>query len=103
MKLLAKEMVSAVEILDAVQARAFNLHIAKHPAKEWVKEFQANSELDPEDPMPLVKEEAIARHLKNLKVATQRQPSGASGHHDDDLIDMKIRGWVFGELCPFRF
>ena len=95
-------MVSAVEILDAVQARAFNLHIAKHPAKEWVKEFQANSELDPEDPMPLVKE-AIARHLKNLKVATQRQPSGASGHHDDDLIDMKIRAWVFAELCPFHF
>ena len=53
-------MVSAVEILDAVQARAFDLHIAKHPAKEWVKELQANSELDPEDPMPLV-EEAIWR------------------------------------------
>lgn len=102
MKLLAKQMVSAVEILDAVQARAFDLYIAKHPAKEWVKEFQANTVLDPEDPMPLAGEDFL-RHLKNLKVTTQRLPSGASGHRDDDLIDMKIRAWVFTELCPFRF
>ena len=102
MKLLAKKMVSAVEILDAIQARAFDLHIAKHPAKEWVKEFQANRASDTKDPMPLA-EEAVARPLKNLTVATQRQPSGGSGHHDDDLIDMKIRAWVFVELCPFRF
>jgi hypothetical protein len=81
LKLLAKQMISAVEIPDAVQARAFELYIANHPAKGWVKEFQANR-------MPLVKETITHQ---NLKAATQRQPSGASGNRDDDLIDMKTR------------
>ncbi|KAJ4469543.1 hypothetical protein J3R30DRAFT_1566854 [Lentinula aciculospora] len=40
LKVLEKQMVQAVETLDAIQARAYDLHMANDPAREWVKSFQ---------------------------------------------------------------
>jgi hypothetical protein len=41
MKLLEKHMVETIEILDALQSRAFDLRVAGDPAYEWIKHFQA--------------------------------------------------------------
>jgi hypothetical protein len=97
LKLLAKQMVIAVEILDAVQAQAFNLHIAKHPASEWVKEFQANnssSSLEFADStIPPRKGANAVAGTKSSKATATAQPATSfpSNHQDDDLIDIKIR------------
>jgi hypothetical protein len=97
LKLLAKQMIIAVEILDAVQAQAFNLHIAKHPASEWVKEFQANSSSNSSEladsTMPPRKGASTVAGTKNPEATATAQPetSFPSSHEDDDLIDIKIR------------
>ncbi|KAJ3878500.1 hypothetical protein F5051DRAFT_488002 [Lentinula edodes] len=38
--LLEKQMFQAKEILDALQARTFDLHMVNNPAREWVKSFR---------------------------------------------------------------
>ncbi|KAJ3861324.1 hypothetical protein EV359DRAFT_84438 [Lentinula novae-zelandiae] len=43
LKLLEKQMVQAIEILDALQARAFDLYMVNNPALEWVKSFQTTT------------------------------------------------------------
>ncbi|KAJ3891010.1 hypothetical protein GG344DRAFT_65805 [Lentinula edodes] len=40
LKLLEKQMVQAIEILNAVQVRAFDLYMVNNPAREWVKSFR---------------------------------------------------------------
>jgi hypothetical protein len=40
MKILEKQMVEAVEILDALQSRAFHLRVADDPAHKWIRDFQ---------------------------------------------------------------
>ncbi|KAJ7040005.1 hypothetical protein C8F04DRAFT_948977, partial [Mycena alexandri] len=45
---LARQMTEAVEIRDALQARAVALHMEDHRAKDWMEEFQA-APLDKED------------------------------------------------------
>ena len=48
MKVLEKQMVEAVEALDALQERAFTLRVADDPAKEWIDEFQSSDVLGDE-------------------------------------------------------
>lgn len=43
-KVLAKKMIEAFEILDALQARVFDLQYAQDPAYDWIKEFQKGRE-----------------------------------------------------------
>lgn len=48
-KLLAREMTRAVEIRDALEARAMALHLANDPAKEWMHKFQTLSPENEQD------------------------------------------------------
>ncbi|KAK0194073.1 hypothetical protein F5146DRAFT_418311 [Armillaria mellea] len=41
LKLLAKKMSEAVEIRDALEARALTLHMKDHPGREWMEDFQS--------------------------------------------------------------
>lgn len=48
MKVLEKQMIEAVEALDALQERAFTLRVTDDPAKEWIDEFQSSDVLGDE-------------------------------------------------------
>jgi hypothetical protein len=49
MKVLEKQMIEAVEALDALQERAFTLRVADDPAKQWINEFQSSDVLGDEN------------------------------------------------------
>lgn len=105
LKVLAREMTSATEILDAVQARAFDIYAANHPAYEWIKEFQdssgdthSTSSDDSNQKSPSMQHIqnmiAAADQTKGLPTIAESQPLTDAGNQDDDLIAMKIRACV---------
>lgn len=83
-KLLAEQMTRAVEIRDALEARAMTLHLANDPAKDWMHEFQTFSPEDEEgsglDPI------SSYLHLSEKKWKLE-----AAVNADDDLIALKLR------------
>lgn len=100
MKVLAKQMVAAVETLDALQGRAFDLKTANDPSREWVKEFQASSPFD----LPPAGE-SKSQEMPSLEnfILTDRSSRGQgnavgrsseSSSVDDDLIDIALRAYV---------
>ncbi|KAE9403025.1 hypothetical protein BT96DRAFT_917811 [Gymnopus androsaceus JB14] len=107
LKVLEKQMSAAVEILDAVQARAFDLHMADDPAREWVKNFQA---------APLsTNDEEFFSAINSLESETdpqrdimkQQRVAAAATTNDDtmdaDLIDIEMRAKKASLLYVFEF
>lgn len=95
LELLAKQMVAAVEVLDSIQAQAFELHIAKHPISTWGKEPQPNNTsggLDAAGQKMLTEKEDVTIAAPTGQDSTPQPVSSETfGSQEDDLIDMKIR------------
>ncbi|KAJ7447833.1 hypothetical protein FB451DRAFT_1188122 [Mycena latifolia] len=85
-KVLAKQMAEAVEIRDALEARALRLHLDDHPAKDWVKEFQGTP-LEEEDEGPKPREDLLA-YFRHQQVKLRGQ---AALNEHDDLIGLRLR------------
>ncbi|KAJ7796356.1 hypothetical protein B0H14DRAFT_2915495 [Mycena olivaceomarginata] len=83
-KLLAREMTRAVEIRDALEARAMALHLANDPAKEWMHEFQT---LSPENEQ----DSNLDPITSYLHLSEKKWKMEAAVNADDDLIAMKLR------------
>ncbi|KAJ7487083.1 hypothetical protein FB451DRAFT_1228693 [Mycena latifolia] len=83
-KLLAKQMTRAVEIRDALEARAMTLHMANDPAKDWMHEFQT---LSPENE----EESSLDRISSYLHLSEKKWKLEAAVNADDDLIALKLR------------
>jgi hypothetical protein len=118
MKILEKRMTEAIEILDALQSRAFDLRVAGDPAYEWIKHFQASGAFGTnEDNTILTKNimEVAQRSRRDGTVSSLlKQPLPPSAQYTDsmnaseanngtddvddegsealDLIDLEIRG-----------
>jgi hypothetical protein len=101
-RLLAKKMIAAVEILDAVQARAFDLHIADSPARDWVKEFQA-SKLTDDTGQEQLSSRGVFSSAGGQKDQTGSKSPASQGSEEDDLIDMQIRSYVKPAVCQPPF
>ncbi|KAF7342643.1 hypothetical protein MSAN_02021100 [Mycena sanguinolenta] len=84
LKLLAKQMVRAVEIRDALEARAMALHLENDPAKEWMHEFQTLSPEDEED-------SNLDPITSYLHLSEKKWKIEAAINADDDLIALKLR------------
>jgi hypothetical protein len=85
-------MIEAVDILDALQARAFEIYIADHPAKEWNKEFRSSNPTGSNDSASNMN--ALSPMNVPPKSEVQLGTSNAGRSPDDDLIDMDIRAYV---------
>lgn len=84
-------MISAVEILDALQAKAFNLHMANNPAREFAKDFQESTGAyqDVNVERPSIPD--IVAAGESWKRPEASAPSNGQGNEDDDLIDIVLR------------
>ncbi|KAJ6582736.1 hypothetical protein B0H10DRAFT_2098574 [Mycena sp. CBHHK59/15] len=82
--LLAKQMTRAVEIRDALEARAMTLHLANDPTKDWMHEFQT---LSPENE----EESSLDRISSYLHLSEKKWKLEAAVNADDDLIALKLR------------
>lgn len=100
MNLLAKRMVEAVEILDALQARAYQLKTQDNDDHKWVKEFQASAlpvhnmvDADLFSAQNIVN--AAQSHPKESGPSPRTRPAarktGNEDPEDSDLIDLDIR------------
>ncbi|KAJ3851104.1 hypothetical protein EV368DRAFT_74789 [Lentinula lateritia] len=95
LKLLEKRMVQAIEILDALQARAFDLYMLSNPAREWVKSFQTT----PLIPTSSENEDllAIKSITKSIEPTPQNEqqresvPKAGINTVDADLIEIELR------------
>ncbi|KAJ7192654.1 hypothetical protein GGX14DRAFT_594242 [Mycena pura] len=86
-KLLARRMTEGVEIRDALEARAMEIHMQEHPAKDWIQEFQTMS-LDHDDDGPQSGEDMLA-YLRSTQQKLREEQGAVS--EDDDLIALKKR------------
>jgi hypothetical protein len=102
-KVLAKDMVAALEIMDALEKKAFDLYVSKYPEHHWVKEQLSQQQAAPQAPeyeLPSAKHvvEAVdaggATAFSNLKGLIEN----GDGGDEDDLIEMKIRAYVLSQL-----
>lgn len=120
-KLLAKQMIRAIEILDTVEAKAFDIYAKGQPSYEWVKEFQASNPGDL-PALPNASKQIATITSAEKKVAISKPaPSSSSGLAQpladedtegevEDLIDIKLREWVvikfvssINDLIPSNF
>lgn len=95
-------MVEAVEILDALQARAYTFQIADDDICNWVKDFQASPRpADNKDHSDLLSTENIVNTAESQKVEGQPPRNATAGTktnvrsdsevEDTDLIDFELR------------
>ena len=94
LKVLAKEMVRGVEILDSLQSRAYDLYVQKNPFPAWLSEGRPQ----PNNREPISAEnkiECVDGQLNNFKKSgsytdnnIDLQPESA------DLIDLELRSFV---------
>jgi hypothetical protein len=89
-------MSKAVEILDALQARAWELHIVDDPAQRWVKDFQATSTIRLErgvDSILAPRSEAKTANVVEPQNSTDVEPNlpSSTSEEEDDLIQLAIR------------
>ncbi|KAG2143585.1 hypothetical protein DEU56DRAFT_242494 [Suillus clintonianus] len=109
LKVLAKEMVKAVEALNALQARALDLYIANNPGCEWTKPVESPKSFGDE---PISTEEivdkAAQQSLPNDRSKMSARPLPAmkstesSAPEDDDLIDLEHRAQKARLLYAFE-
>ncbi|KAJ7146628.1 hypothetical protein C8R44DRAFT_757905 [Mycena epipterygia] len=81
-----KQMTEAVEIRDALEARALELYKGEHPAKDWIEEFQTTP-LDEEEE-GLQPGDDIFTYLRSKQDKIRAQ---AALNEEDDLIGLKLR------------
>ncbi|KAJ7674352.1 hypothetical protein B0H17DRAFT_1161752 [Mycena rosella] len=86
-KVLAKQMIYAVEIRDALEARALRLHMGNHPAKEWMEDFQTTPLEDEADEGPQPEMDIFA-YIRAQHDKLQEQ---AALNEGDDLISLRLR------------
>ncbi|KAF9066127.1 hypothetical protein BDP27DRAFT_1330993 [Rhodocollybia butyracea] len=109
--ILEKRMVKAVEILDALQARAFDLHMVNNPAREWVKDFQKSpldSDGDKDD--LLTSTDMMLKSFEDPKSEAMKQQravaaaiTGSDTEEEADLIDIELRAQKTQLLYVFEF
>lgn len=90
LKLLAKKMLEAVEIRDALEARAVTLHMKDHPGREWMEDFQSESPESQESTIDL-SPQAIAEYYDRSMGEKADGKEGDNTIQEEDLIDLKLR------------
>jgi hypothetical protein len=93
-KVLAKEMVKAVEILSSLHAKALDLYVASNPGCDWIKPVQppknCGSTVDPIPTETIVEAAQPKIHLPNHESKTRMlSVSSSSEPVDEDLIDLE--------------
>ncbi|KAK0500154.1 hypothetical protein EDD18DRAFT_817462 [Armillaria luteobubalina] len=93
LKLLAKKMVEAVEIRDALECRAVTLYMKDHPGREWMEEFQSEDPGESQESTIDLSPEAITEHYdRSIQVGEQADGKESDNTiQEDDLIDLKLR------------
>jgi hypothetical protein len=90
LKVLAKEMVKAVETLGSLQARASDLYIASNPGCDWEKSAQPpnNAGISSKTTVEAAQPKGHPLNEKS-KTFTRILPAlGSSAPADEDLIDL---------------
>ncbi|KAG1722902.1 hypothetical protein EDB19DRAFT_1954289 [Suillus lakei] len=102
LKVLAKEMVKAVEILNSLQAQALDLHIMNNPGCEWMKPVQSPNKFG--DTIEAISTEAIIEAaemtLPNDRLKASAQTFSAPA--DEDLIDLEHRAQKARRVDAFK-
>jgi hypothetical protein len=97
LKVLAKKMVEAVDILNDLQARALDLYIANNPDSKWMKPVQSPNNFDHE---PISTEEIVEATQRTLSkdrknsagtLSASETSTTSSAIADEDLIDLEHR------------
>jgi hypothetical protein len=95
LKVLAKKMVEAVDILSNIQARALDLYVADNPGTEWMKPVQSSNIFDDK---PISTEEIVEAAQRILPkdrknsagtLSASEKSTRSSALADKDLIDVK--------------
>lgn len=95
LKVLAKNMVEAVDTLRDIQARALDLYIADNPGSEWMKPVQSSNIFDDK---PISTEEVVEAAQQPLPndpknfagtLSASKKSTRSSALADEDLIDVK--------------
>ncbi|KAJ7023110.1 hypothetical protein C8F04DRAFT_970505 [Mycena alexandri] len=84
---LARQMTEAVEIRDALEARAVALHMEDHPAKDWMEEFQA-APLDKEDDEANRPGEGVFSYIRAKQ---DKLWETVASEENDDVIELKLQ------------
>ena len=119
MTVLEKQMIEAVEAVDAHQERPFTLHVADDAVKEWIDEFQSNDGLGDEHKDLLSTANIINRAqvfprstMRDVQPAVARTPANGAKKEDEgagppeldatDLIEIELRrwSWIFFRQTP---
>ncbi len=83
-------MLEAVEIRDALEARAVTLHMKDHPGREWMEDFQSESPESQESTIDL-SPQAIAEYYDRSMGEKADGKEGDNTIQEEDLIDLKLR------------
>ncbi|KAJ6595176.1 hypothetical protein DFH09DRAFT_1413150 [Mycena vulgaris] len=82
-KVLAKQMAQGVELRDALEARALNLHLGDHPGGDWI-----GTPIDDENDRGPQPGEDIFSYMRSQGDKAKQQ---AALNKDDDLIELQLR------------
>ncbi|KAK7019985.1 hypothetical protein R3P38DRAFT_2972132 [Favolaschia claudopus] len=96
LNILEKRMVQGVEIRDALETKAMQIHLEEHPAKDWIEEFRAPPDEDDEFEKP--REGLISPLLQREENLNMK----AAVDEDDDIIELKLRHEREKRLCVFE-
>ncbi|KZT09697.1 uncharacterized protein LAESUDRAFT_735345 [Laetiporus sulphureus 93-53] len=104
LKFLEKKMVKSIDVMDALETRAFDLQFAKNPAYNWIKPFQAPRTSNHKEEVDKSKGVSLSDvlTLSEDSNATPVVQAPAEESEDDDPIELVLRAEKREYLGTYR-